>query len=96
MRPEEYVEKTICKEAMRAGWRTYKLSFPGTRGAPDRIFGRNRRTVLIEFKRPRGEPTLQQMKRRSELIEDFGFEVYWADNLHDARQILDLWEDEDG
>ena len=92
MRPEERVEATICKEAVRAGWRTYKLSFIGTRGAPDRMFGRNRRAVLIEFKAPGEAPTRQQLRRHGELVEDFGFEVYWADNLNDARLILDLTE----
>lgn len=92
MRPEERLEKTIRREAVRAGWRTYKLSFTGTRGAPDRIFGRNRRAILIEFKAPGEEPTRQQLKRHEELVEDFGFEVYWADNLDDARLILDLVE----
>jgi hypothetical protein len=51
--------------------------------------------VLIEFKRPGKGLTRQQLKRRSELIEDFGFEVYWADNLDDAREILDLKGNED-
>jgi hypothetical protein len=92
VRPEERIEKATCKEAIRAGWRTFKLSFIGTRGAPDRIFGRGGRTVLIEFKAPGEEPTRQQSKRHRELVDDFGFEVYWADNLDDARLILDLVE----
>jgi hypothetical protein len=48
--------------------------------------------VLIEFKAPGEEPTRQQSKRHRELVDDFGFEVYWADNLDDARLILDLVE----
>ena len=94
MRPEEYVETTICKEAKRAGWRTFKLSFLGVRGAPDRLFGKGGRAILIEFKAPGEEPTRQQSRRQEELAEVFGLEVYWVDNLDDAREILDLKQEE--
>ena len=90
MRPEERVEKTICKEAKQARWRTFKVSFIGVRGAPDRMFGRGGRAILIEFKAPGEEPTRQQFKRQEELAEHFGLEVYWVDNLDDAREILEL------
>lgn len=70
------------------------MSFIGVRGAPDRLFGRGGRAILIEFKAPGEEPTPQQARRQSELAEHFGLEVYWADNLNDAREILDLATEE--
>jgi hypothetical protein len=77
---------------MRSGWRTYKLSFVGTRGAPDRLFGKDGRSILIEFKAPGEKPTPQQTLRHTELREQFGFDVRWTDSLDGARDILDLPE----
>jgi len=90
VRPEESLEKVVCKEATEAGWRVFKLAFPGIRGAPDRMFGRGGRAVLIEFKAPGKRPTRQQIKRHDELRESCGFEVRWTDCLEDAREILGL------
>lgn len=90
MGPEAKIERTICDEAEAAGWKAWKLTFPAVNGAPDRIFGRERRAVLIEFKAPGEEPTRQQLKRHKELRDYFGFEVYWCDSMADARRILNL------
>lgn len=68
------------------------MSFISIRGAPDRVFGRGGRAVFIEFKAPGEEPTRQQWKRQEELAVHFGFEVYWVDNIDDARELLDLTE----
>jgi len=88
--PEAIIETTICEEARAAGWKAWKLTFLGVRGAPDRAFGKAGRAIIMEFKR-RGEwPTKQQSKRHRELREYFGFEVYWVDNAQDARRILNL------
>lgn len=90
MGPEAKIEQAICDEAKDDGWTVRKLAFIGTRGAPDRIFGKKRRAVLIEFKAPGEEPSIQQLKRHAELRDDFGFEVHWCDNADDARRILNL------
>lgn len=90
MGPEALIERTIRAEAKEAGWIVYKVQFPDTNGAPDRLFGKDRRGVFIEFKRGNKEPTRQQYKRHKELRELCGFEVYWVDNEQDARRILNL------
>lgn len=90
MGPEAEIERTICREAKAEGWIVRKLAFIGTRGAPDRIFGRSGRTVLIEFKAPGEEPTTQQSRRHAELRDEFGFEVYWCDDYDEPRRILQL------
>lgn len=90
--PEAEIERTVCKEAERAGWLVRKLRFVGTNGAPDRIFGKGRRCVVIEFKAPGESPTRQQAKRHVELREDFGWDVYWTDNANQARRMLGLRE----
>lgn len=92
MRPEETIELAVCKEAKRAGWAVFKLTFIGWRGAPDRLFGRDGQAVLIEFKAPGEEPTRQQAKRHDELRTQFGFDVRWTDSANGARRILGLRE----
>lgn len=92
MGPEAEIETTICNEAKAAGWKAWKLAFLNIRGAPDRVFGKGGRTVMIEFKRGGEEPTKQQARRHTDLREFFGFEVHWVDNAADARRILGLQE----
>jgi hypothetical protein len=57
------------------------------------MFGRDGRTVFIEFKAPGAKPTRQQILRHIELVENFGFEVYWVNRLDDARELLNLGEE---
>lgn len=91
MRDKEIVlEERVCNHAARYGYKNYKLAFPGTNGAPDRIFGRNGKSILIEFKREGEEPTKQQYKRHRELREDFGLTVYWTDNFETACAYLGI------
>jgi hypothetical protein len=81
--------KTV-KQAVKHGWRVYKLMFVGVRGAPDRLFGRDGRAVLIEFKREGEVPSIQQMRRHEELRRDFGFTVEWTDRYEEACEILEI------
>lgn len=92
MGPEAEIELPICDEAKADGWLVRKLAFIGTRGAPDRAFGKKRRTIIIEFKAPGEAPTKQQLRRHAELRDEFGWEVYWVDNAPEARRILGLKE----
>lgn len=83
-------ETKTVKQAIKHGYKVRKLMFIGVRGAPDRLFGRNRKSVLIEFKRPGEVPSAQQLKRHQELREDFGFRVEWTDNYEEACAILGI------
>lgn len=49
---ESTIEDLCCDDAKAAGWMVKKISFPGSRGALDRMFIKNGRVVFIEFKRP--------------------------------------------
>jgi len=90
MGPEARIERAIRQEAIRAGWVVRKLAFPGTRGAPDRIFGKGGRAVLIEFKSAHGCSSVQQVRRFRELREVFGFEVWLCASVERGREILGL------
>jgi L-alanine-DL-glutamate epimerase-like enolase superfamily enzyme len=83
-------ERRTVKQAVRHGYRVFKLNFIGQRGPPDRLFGRDGRSVLIEFKRLNETPTLQQLKRHNELRQVFGLEVAWTDRYEEACEILGI------
>lgn len=85
-------ETKAVKQAIKHGYKVYKLMFIGQRGAPDRLFGRDGDAVLIEFKRRGESPSLQQLRRHDELRRVFGFRVRWTDNLANACEILGIPE----
>lgn len=90
MGPEAEVERPVVKLAKEQGWTVRKLTFLGTRGAPDRMFGKQGRTVLIEFKSEDGELRKQQERRHRELREDFGLEVHVCSSVEAACAVLGL------
>ena len=51
---EKDIERKAVAAAKARGWISYKFVSPQQRGVPDRIFFREGKTVLIEFKRPGG------------------------------------------
>lgn len=83
-------ETRAVKQAVKHGYKVRKLAFVGVRGAPDRLFGRRGRAVLIEFKRIGEVPSVQQLRRHQELREDFGFSVHWTDDYFEACRILEI------
>lgn len=85
-------ETKAVKQAVRYGYKSYKLMFIGQRGAPDRLFGRDGDCVLIEFKRPGESPSIQQLRRHDELRRMFGFRVAWTDSYAVACHILQIPE----
>lgn len=93
MGPEAKVERTVRRDAVREGWTVRKLVFPGTRGAPDRLFGKAGRSVLIEFKSAAGEASPQQLRRHKELRDVFGFDVRVCSTVVDGWKILGLTGD---
>jgi len=90
--PEAEVERTVCREAAADGWRVYKLQFLNKRGAPDRMFGKAGRVVLIEFKAPGQTPNEQQKRRHAELRTDCGLEVHICRTVEHGREVLGLRE----
>lgn len=84
---ETEVEGPARDYAKSRGWYTDKIMRTGRKGFPDHFFARQGRIILIEFKRPLEEPTIQQLKRHKEL-RAHGVEVFVVDNLDDARRVL--------
>jgi hypothetical protein len=88
---EHALEKTIetrCVDWARSrGWLSRKYQAPTRRGSPDRIFMRNGVVVWIEIKRKGKEPTELQW-REIRLMRAAGLNVYWVDDLEDAKAVL--------
>lgn len=89
MPSEKEIEGKACRYAKAAGCWVRKFTSPGQRAAPDRIFMTTRGVVFfIEFKAPGKRPTpLQQ--REINIIRSKGGHAHWADNLEDAKAIID-------
>jgi hypothetical protein len=86
---ESQIEQRHRDIARKAGWRVYKIMRSSPNGLPDRLYCRNRRFVLMEWKKPNGVLSAQQKLRHKELREA-GIEVYVVDNVGDANRILQL------
>jgi len=60
MQNEAAIEGRCARLAEKRGWLVRKLSYPGRRGAPDRMFVRAGRVWFVEFKDPMGEVSALQ------------------------------------
>mgnify|MGYP003641166653 CR=1 FL=1 len=85
---ESAVENPVVARAESAGYFVRKVSWPGRKGAPDRVFSRpDRGTVWIEFKDDGKEPgTIQQNEHKR--MRAAGMEVHVCDNIIDAMRVL--------
>lgn len=91
MTPEGKIEAYLKKRVLETGGRIRKLSWPGHRGAPDRMIwwpdeGHGLTLVFVEVKAPGKKPTKQQLREHKKLEND-GFEV-WVVN---DTGIVDLF-----
>jgi hypothetical protein len=86
---EAEIEQKHCKLARGAGWVVEKILRTGRNGFPDRFYAKDGRVVLIEWKRPRGRVTKQQLLRHKEL-RDAGVECHVVYSLAQAELVLRL------
>lgn len=84
---ESYIEKKVVAFAVSLGWLSYKWKSANRRGVPDRLFFKDGRLIIIEFKAPGEEPTKKQLKVHERLRKQ-GFEVYVIDNVEDGKEIF--------
>lgn len=90
---EKDIERACVRRARLAGWIVYKIKQSDPRGLPDRIFclretpTRARRTVLIEFKRAGGRPSVHQ-ETAIQVLQDAGNEVYVVRSVEEFHQIM--------
>lgn len=87
-KPEQKIEKEACRTAEAHGWWQRKFTSPGRRGVHDRIFAKNNRFCLIEFKAP-GETLDPLQVEEHQAVADCGItESYVADSVARVREIL--------
>jgi Holliday junction resolvase len=84
---ESAIERAVCAKARREGHLVLKLSAPGYRGQPDRMFLKDGKACFIEFKAPGKKPTALQMKWMNDLT-DAGFRAACHDNVEEALTWL--------
>ena len=84
---ERDLEAACRSWAEARGWRCYKLTSPGTRGFPDRLFVRDGRIVFVEFKTKTGRVSHHQKRRIAELEAD-GCEVAVVRSLDEFVELM--------
>lgn len=77
---ESTIERKVCAAAKKAGWLVRKVSCPGHRGFPDRMFVKEGYVVLVEFKRPGGKPRANQLHEHR-LLARAGLDVRVIDDV---------------
>lgn len=91
MREIPGVQNPVVRHAKALGWVAWKMKIEGKNGCPDYWFFRRGVLVIIEFKAPFEERTVQQQLRARDL-ERQGFEVHVMDNADAGRALFDRLE----
>lgn len=84
---ESIIETKVCEFAEKQGWLVRKIVYAGRRGCPDRMFVRNGKILLVEFKRPGGGPDPLQVKEHARLKER-GVTVHLIDDIAAGCALL--------
>jgi len=84
---ESHVEKAVVAFAVLQGWLSYKWKSANTAGLPDRLFFKNGRVIMIEFKAPGKLPRKKQLLVHARLKKQ-GFEVYVIDNIEKGKRLF--------
>lgn len=84
---ERDIEKKGNEYAKSKGWLVRKFVSPGNNGAPDRIYFREGKVILVEWKKPKGKTTKAQDVQINALRRA-GMNVYIVDDAHPALLSL--------
>ena len=85
---ERDVEKEIRIYAEGRGMIAIKLSGPGNRGKPDRLFFYKGRVLIMEVKKPGEKPTKLQQQWLT-TFKDMDFDACWADRPGLGKTLID-------
>jgi len=85
---ERDVEKEIRIYAEGRGMIAIKLSGPGNRGKPDRLFFYRGRVLVFEVKKPGEKPTKLQTQWLT-TFKDADFDAVWADRPGLGKTLID-------
>ena len=89
---ESEMEKKVTQHAKKNKWLSYKWVSPSQRGVPDRLYFKDGKVKIIEFKAPGKSPTGGQRLIHISL-ERCGFPVHVVDNVEKG---VELFEKDEG
>ena len=81
---ERDVEKKVTEYAKKQGWLSFKWVSPAQRFVPDRLYFKDGRVIIIEFKAPGKKPTKAQAIMHK-LLDNSGHPVYIVDNIDEGK-----------
>jgi len=84
---EAYIERRVTELAKAKGWLSFKWVSPSQRGVPDRMYFKDGKLVLVEFKAPGKKPTPYQEAIHRRLLAA-GVTVHVIDSVEDGEKLL--------
>ena len=84
---ESTIERSVCTYAKAWGCLVIKLAGPNQKGQPDRMFIKNGKVLLVEFKAPGKLPTALQYKWLRDLIAQ-DMHAEWCDDIEDGKSLV--------
>ncbi|WP_221897347.1 VRR-NUC domain-containing protein [Bathymodiolus japonicus methanotrophic gill symbiont] len=90
---EAKIETKICSFAESKGWISFKFTSPGNNGVPDRIFFKDGKTILVEFKSKEGKLSEVQ-KFQIKKLKKSGIFVKVVSSIEYGMALFNEIEDE--
>lgn len=92
---EVSIEDYVCTRAERAGFVVRKLQWIGRKHAPDRLFAKDEKIFLVEFKKPGGKKTAQEKLRPGQAGEHKAFAkagvtIHTVDSITAGLKLLGI------
>ncbi len=87
MTSEAQIERKVCSFAKVSGWLVFKWVSPNNRGVPDRIFIKDGRLVMVEFKALGKKPTPLQKRVLDKLINE-KMEVHVINDIEQGKELF--------
>ena len=92
---EAQLEKWAKGEAKKAGVLMYKFRSPNKRGVPDQILFYKGRTLMVEFKSPKGGGRLSPLQEKEiTLLRGHEIPVIVVDNKERFSEFLKRWTED--
>lgn len=88
LREIEGIQKPVVAHARATGWLAWKMKIEGRNGCPDFWFFKDGSLLIVEFKAPGRQPSVQQRLRANDLLTH-GFQVFVIDNAQAGISLLD-------
>jgi len=84
---EGLIEKKVTENAKKLGWLSFKWVSTSQRGVPDRLYFKDGKCVVVEFKATgkKATPYQQAVHRK---LESVGIKVHIVDSVEGGAEIL--------